>query len=449
MGIGSAYSTALGGLNAFSTQISYISEDLANTSTVGYKGIGADFQSYVTGSTGATAGAGGVTVQPSYQNDLSGSITTTSTATNFAISGNGYIPVEVPSTTSSGSADFSGSTEEYTRAGDFTVNANGYLVNSAGEYLMGEKETTTFSSPAGSTIPSSASVDSLTPVQVSNAYRSMPGSASSVIDYNANFPASTTASSTAGTTSAQVTSQIQFYDSLGTAQTLQVVYQKTADNTWTVESATLPDDSNASVSFTSGTAITFSSTGTLSSISNPSSKVTSGDLGIDFTVSGLSDGATASSSQTVTLDLGTTSSGSSQYSGTSLDVRSTTDTTGKAAGDFESASINSDGYVVFTYTNGETAKPYRVPLVTFADADQLTRVSGATFTASSTSGSAIAQWAGEGEAGTITSSATEASNVDVATELTAMIVAQRAYSANAKVITAADSMLQDALALIH
>ncbi len=448
MGIGNAFNTALGGLTAFSNQIGYISDNLANTSTVGFKRVDANFQSYVTESTTSYHSPGGVTVLPSYRNNVAGQISSTSVATNFAISGNGYIPVETPSTTSGGVANFTGSTANYTRAGDFSVNNDGYLVNGSGQYLMGLKENTTFSSPAGSTIPNSASTSNLVGVQVSSAYKSMPGSASSVIDYSANFPASVTANATIPTTSAQVTSEVQFYDSLGTAQTLDVVYQKTAANTWSVVSASLPSDSAATVNFTAGATLNFSTSGALSGVTGASTTVPTGDLGLDFTVTGLSDGAAAS--QTLSLDYGTTTNGTTQYSGSSLDVRASTDTTGKASGTYQSASIDKDGYVVFNYSNGEQAKPYRIPVVTFSDQNKLTRVTGSTFAANDTqAGTAIAQWAGQGSAGTISPSSTEASNVDTADELTQMIVAQRAYSANGKVITTADQMLQDALSWIR
>ena len=450
MGIGNAFTTALGGLTAYAAQIGYISDNLANTSTVGYKRVDASFQSYVTASTSSYHEPGGVTIQPVYRNSTAGQISTSSVGTNFAVSsGEGLIPVEMPASTTAGVANFSSSTQCYTRAGDFSVDSNGYLVNSAGYYLMGLKETTAFSSPAGSTIPGTASLGSLTAVRIDpTVYKSMPGTASSIIDFNGNFPASMTASTTVPDTSAQITSQVQFYDSLGTVQTMEITYQKTASGTWDVESATLPSDSNATVSFPGGTQVIFDSNGALSSITNASSTVSSGDLGIDFSISGLSDGATDSAAQTVSLDFGTTSTGTTQYSGTTLEMRNTTDTTGKAAGEFQSASVDSDGYVIFSYSNGQQAKPYRVPLVTFSDPDKLTRVSGSTFAANATeSGSPVAQWAGEGDAGTISASSLEASNVDIADELTSMIVAQRAYSANGKVITTADEMIKETLSL--
>ena len=465
MGIGNAFNTALSGLSAFSSKVSYISENLANTSTVGYKSVGSSFQSYVTASNANYNSSGGVTISPSYNNTLAGQVTTTSVGTNFAVSdGNGFVPVEVPTTTTNGTASFSGSTQLYTRAGDFSVNNDGYLVNSAGQYLQGLKETTAFSNPSGSSIPTTASLGNLTAVKIDNTYLSMPAAASTTITVNDNWPASKTSDATiptSDTSASQVSSELQFYDSLGTVQTLKVTYQKTADNTWNIVNASIPSDTAASVTiggvtYTNGVAdsdsaaqIVFDTSGNLSSVVGGSSTLTGGNLGFDFSVRGLTDGSagSATSTQTLTLDLGTTSSGSTQYSGSSLSVRSTSDATGHAAGEYKSASVDSDGYVVLSYSNGMTAKAYRVPLVTFNDADELTRVSGSTFSANDLAGSPVARWAGEGDAGSITSSAVEASNVDTADELTAMIVAQRAYSANGKVITTCDDMLKETLNL--
>lgn len=450
MGIGSAFTTALSGLTAFSQQIGYISDDLANTSTIGYKGVDANFQSYVTASNANQFSPGGVAVTPSYTNTLAGQISTTSVATNFAISGgNGFAPVMVASSTTGGTANFFNTPQLYSRACDFSVDANGYLVNGSGQYLMGLKETTPFSSPPGSTIPTTPSLGNLVGVRVDpSTYKSMPGAASTIIDYNGNFPASLTADPVIPDTASQVTSQVQFYDSLGSVQTLQVVYQKTAAGTWDVASATLPSDKNATVAFTAGSQVVFNANGALSSVTNGSALVPANDLGLDFTVSGLSDGSTGAAGQTISLDYGSTTTGTTQYSGSSLEVRSSTDTTGQAPGEYQSASIDKDGYVVFTYSNGLQAKPYRIPLVTFNNANELDRITGSTFSGNDTlAGAPVTRWAGEGDAGTITPSSTEASNVDIADELTAMIVAQRAYSANGKVITTTDQMMQETLSL--
>jgi flagellar hook protein FlgE len=471
MGVGSALNTALSGMNAFATQIGYVSENLANTSTVGYKGIQSNFQSYVTESTPTYESPGGVTVTPIYQNTVAGQVTSTSVGTNFAIvDGNGFAPVTSPTVTN-GVTNFSNSPQMYTQACDFTINNNGYLVNSAGDYLMGVQEETSYSN----NIPGTPSLGNLTGVRVTPAvYQQIPAQPSTTIDYNANFPANATTNASGAVTA---TSQVQFYDSLGTAQTLNIVYTQTAatattPSSWTIQpgDVTIPSDKNATVTLPAAPAatLTFTASG---AISGPTDA--NGNSTIALTITGLSDGAanmttapgTAATPTTIpqlVLKYGTpavaatattpavVASGSTQYSGTSLDVRSVDDLTGQAPGSFQSADVNSNGDVVFNYSNGEQLTPYRIPLVTFSNPDELQRVTGATFAANNTlAGSPSIQWAGEGDSGTITPSSIEASNVDIATELTQMIVAQRAYTSNSKVITAADEMIQDALGLIR
>ncbi len=451
MGVGNAFNTALGGLNAFATQVGYISDNLANVSTPGFKEVTSNFQSYVTESTPTFHNPGGVTITPSYQTTLAGQINSTATATNFSVSnGNGFIPVAVPTNLIGGVASFNNAQTLYTRAGDFTVNNNGYLVNSAGNYLLGVKEQTTYQG----NIPGTPSLGNLTGVRVDpTVYKSIPGVASTTINYNANFPAGVTANAAVPTTTAQVTSQVQFYDSLGTAQTLQIVYQKTSANTWVPESATIPSDTTvpALTVAIAGGPLTFNTDGSLATPANGN---------ITFTPSAaFADGASAN---VVTLNYGapqvpafpavavTPATGSTQYAGSALEVRSVTDTTGQAPGTFQSASVDNNGYVVFSYTNGQQKKPYRVPLVSFSDATKLQRITGATFAGDDTlAGPPIVGWSGQGQAGTIAPSAVEESNVDIATELTKMIVAQRAYSSNGKVITTSDQMFQDTLQLVR
>jgi len=432
MGIGSAFSTALTGLTAFSNQTSYISDNLANSSTVGYKRVDGSFSSFVTSSSSTSYSSGGVTITPAYRNTLSGNVTSTSVKTNFAISdGEGYIPVKA-ATNANGTTTFT-SPQYYTRAGDFSLNSEGYLVNSAGYYLEGLKEQTTYASD----VANSASLNSLQPVYIDpSVYGSVPGAASTTIKYSANFPASLTASSTASSTS-EVSSEVEFYDSLGASHTLTITFNHdsgtaTTGGTWSIQSAKIDSDTDVTADLTSSTSLIFGSTGAISSGS---------PLTLDLSSWSPGNGAAMG---TLTIDY----SSSTQYAGTSLEVQSTTDETGHASGTYQSCAINSDGYVVLTYSNGQQLKPYRVALVTFSDADKLSRVSGQTFSSNDLeSGEPTVSWAGTGKVGTINESSVEASNVDLGDELTTLIVAQRAYSANGKVITTTDQMLQETINL--
>ena len=509
MGIGIAFTSALSGLSAFSSQMGGIADNLANSNTIGYKRVDASFHSFVTGASESTYSPGGVTATPIYRNNVAGQVATSSIATNFAITGgSGFIPVKSGSDALAAASNLGSSPQAYSQDGSFGVNASGYLTNGSGQYLMGIPESAPF---AGVSATASPSLGSLKPVQVSSTYRSMPGTASTLIDYNANFPASLVSDKTTlPASTSQATAQIQFYDSLGTPQTLQITYTKAAtgsvkntDGTtgqaslWRVESASVVSDPTATVFDSAGypfpdtvvgpqyvmfnqngalitdpnvgssfvdASTTFAyvdpnNTGTFAYASSTS--VSAGHFGTDFVINGLTDGSSGSSppsagppaaatlpAQTITLDYGSATGGSTQYTGSTLDVRSVSDITGKTNGTYQSASIDSSGDVVFSYSNGATAKPYRVPLVSFPNPNGLTRETGSLFTGNvPAAGSPTARWAGDGDVGTITPSANESSNVDIADELTKMIVAQRSYSANGKVITTTDQMMQETLEL--
>ena len=501
MGIGIAFTSALSGLSAFSSEMGGISDNLANSNTIGYKRVDASFHSFVTGATDSTYSPGGVTATPIYRNNVAGQVATSSIATNFAITGgSGFIPVKSGSDALAAASNLGSSPQAYSQDGSFAVNASGYLTNGSGQYLMGIPESAPF---AGVSATASPSLGSLKPVQVSSTYRSMPGTASTLIDYNANFPASLPVDNPAidpagfPKTTSQATAQIQFYDSLGTPQTLQITYTKMATGTivsgatttqgslWAVTGASVVSDPAASVfenystpgtpaaivaaaptqlvlfdqngALVTNPAATFTDSNAVAPYTMPTltaSAAAAGDWGTDFVISGLSGGSSASvapatlPAQTITLDYGSATGGTTQYTGSTLDVRSVSDITGKTNGTYQSASIDSSGDVVFSYSNGATAKPYRVPLVSFPNPNGLTRETGSLFTGNvPAAGSPTARWAGDGDVGTITPSANESSNVDIADELTKMIVAQRSYSANGKVITTTDQMMQETLDL--
>ncbi|MEI6987415.1 MAG: flagellar hook-basal body complex protein, partial [Rhodospirillaceae bacterium] len=272
----------------------------------------------------------------------------------------------------------------------------------------------------------------------------------------------------------QVTSQIQFYDSLGNSRTLQITYQKVPvpaviaapfqagdANAWEVINASIPGVSDGvfgttdlQVPITAGTMITFTNKGAINNITTVAGgpAATNAVLNVPWGNALFPPGSVAP--QPITLDVGavatatTPASGSTQYAGTALEVRSVLDVTGQSPGSFQKANIDNNGYVVFSYTNGQQLKPYRIPLVSFSDATKLDRVTGAVFSGNDTlAGKPVVRWAGTGDTGTIVPGSLENSNVDIGDELTKMIMAQRAYSSNGKTITTADEMIQEALGL--
>lgn len=118
---------------------------------------------------------------------------------------------------------------------------------------------------------------------------------------------------------------------------------------------------------------------------------------------------------------------------------------GYGAGEFISVGVSDEGQVVASYTNGETRAVAQIITASFSNPNALKRGDGGTYTATTESGEAIINQSGEG----IVGSSTEASNTDISEEFTKLIVTQQAYSANTKIVTAADEMLQEALNMIR
>jgi len=465
MGIGAAFSTGVSGMNAFAAEVSNISDNLANSNSVGYKRVDTTFKSFITRSTLTNNDPGGVLASPTYRNTLAGNVVNSDNSTSFAVAeGVGFVPTKVPAF-SNGVANFD-TPQHYTRAADFTVDDNGYLVNSSGEYLMGMKELNTYQGD----IPSTPALGGLVGVRVDpTVYRSVPGTASTVIDFNANFPAGAainTGTTAAPSTGSYVTSQVQFYDSVGNARTLQLTYIRSAAGTWDLGTGTtygpqvigFTTQPNITLGGSPGGSITFDSGGALS-MASPAQI----NFAIDWSGAVAGSGTppppplSTTTTQTLTIDYGepavvgppsSAASGSTQHAGTTLELGSVDDLTGQPPGSYQKASIDKDGYVIFTYSNGQQKKPYRIPLVTFNDADKLSRISGATFLGDNTNaGNPVAKWAAEGDAGKIVASSVEKSNVDLGEELTRLIVAQRAYSSNGKVISTSDQMIQEVINL--
>ena len=206
MGIFDALTTAVGGLQAQSFALQNISGNIANASTVGYKGINTSFEDLIPDATTPSRQvSGGVTAYAQATISTSGTVSASTVATNMAINGDGFFSVQASTGTVDNQPVFSGITD-YTRAGDFQVNANGNLVNGAGYYLMG----VTVDSKTGNPTGSVASV-----LQFQNNF--VPAQATSSIQYAANLP--TVPATTASTTAAAGT--ITGYGGLNTADFTQ------------------------------------------------------------------------------------------------------------------------------------------------------------------------------------------------------------------------------------
>jgi flagellar hook protein FlgE len=206
MGIFDALTTAVGGLQAQSFSLQNISGNIANASTVGYKGINTSFEDLIPDATTPSRQvSGGVTAYAQATISTSGTVSASTVATNMAINGDGFFSVQASTGTVDNQPVFSGITD-YTRAGDFQVNANGNLVNGAGYYLMGVTVDSKTGNPTGN-VPQV--------LQFQNNF--VPAQATSSIQYAANLP--TVPATTASTTAAAGT--ITGYGGLNTADFTQ------------------------------------------------------------------------------------------------------------------------------------------------------------------------------------------------------------------------------------
>ena len=225
MSLFGAMNTAISGLTAQSAAFSNISDNVANSQTVGFKRVDTAFIDYLTTSTAATNDSGAVVAQPEYMNNVQGTVAQTDNPLGLAIAGQGFFPVSHPAGSLGGQTSFS-PTPYYSRTGDFQLNKSGYVVNSAGEYLNGWSVNST---------TGVVNRNAVTPIQVSQTVFNPV--ATSKLTLSANLPA-TPASGTA------VSSQINVYDGLGTAHTVTLNWTQNAANDWTV-SVNVPDDITA------------------------------------------------------------------------------------------------------------------------------------------------------------------------------------------------------------
>jgi flagellar hook protein FlgE len=417
MSLSGALSTAVSGLTAQARALSAISENIANSSTTAYKTTDVYFQALVSGSAGSATSTSAVTAKSSQGMTVQGTIASTSVATNIAIQDSGFFVV-TSDPTAAASADV------YTRNGSFATDADGYLVNTEGFYLMG------FSTDADGNILASNTND-LTGLEAIN-LSSIGGTAkaTSNITMTANLPADAAVGDT-------FTTSMQLIDSLGVSHTVGQSWEKTADNSWelTLSDPVLTSDgTTTSGAITGGPyTVTFSSAdGSLASVSPA----------LDFSISGFSSGAADSA---ITLDVGTVggTDGVTQYASTSstLSISNvTTEQDGALYGELSGISIDADGLVTANFDNGISLAIYQIPIATFSNPSGLTLVSGTTYDENTAAGQVHLNLPGEGGAGSLVASALEGSTTDIASEFNKMIIAQQAYSAASQVVSAAGDM---------
>jgi flagellar hook protein FlgE len=446
MSLYSSMNTAISGMTAQSRALGHISDNVANSQTVGFKRTDTNFVSLITESNNDIHRPGTVLARPDFTNQIQGNIEQVENPLALAISGDGFFTTALPVGTGTDDALNFDARNFYTRAGDFNRNDKGYMVNGSGYVLKGWPVTDGVVDKT-QLVPIQIKEDVFTPTPTEE------------LQFVGNLNAN-------GTT-AQTTS-IQVIDSLGNARTVTLTFTPTAldtDNTWTLSIAA-PDAStyagapggtptgtlgSLTLQFgqdPAGTALD-QADGTLANFTTPVGNLAGGTVGTGLPANVTFTADFGTGNQTFSLNIGNFGSagGLTQFAkagSSGLSVSSFTQD-GIPLGAFSSVSTGKNGDIRINYDNGQSRVIARAPLTLFADPDKLERLDGQAFLRSNESGEARDVEAGEDGSGLLTTRAVERSNVDIASEFSKLILAQRAYSANTKIVTTADELLQETL----
>lgn len=414
--MGTAFSNALSGLQANSQAIDVVSANLANMNTYGYKAEQVSFEELVSQSLGGANGAnlvGGSVNAISNQSLLQGAITTTSQPYDAAIQGNGFFVLQTPA-----------GQQTFTRAGNFTVNATGQLLTQTGDNVQGWNA-------ADGVVNTNSTVTNITlPVGGLSA-----PSASTAFSLGLNLDAS----ATTGTTAATFSSPIQVVDSLGNTHALTVTYTETAAGSWSYAITIPPGDlKSASTAAVAKGTLTFNSSGDLTAPTAKTSPVV-------VSIAGLADGA-ADLKLNWNLYDANGNPQITQYDQTSSNLSSSQN--GQQAGQVTGISIGAGGAVTATYSNGTNVEVAQLAVGSVLNPGSMQDLGNNTFGVTSATALPAIGVPGTGSRGSVTGGALESSTVDIATEFTNLLVYERGYQANSKVITTEDQVVQTTLALI-
>lgn len=422
-----SFSVALSGLDASTQVLNVIANNLANLNTPGFKSSAADFstlfyQNIGDSGNGDPLQVGAGTQVGSISTDFSdGSVNSTGIDSNAAIEGNGFFIVN------------DDGQQLLTRDGTFTVGTNGLLQTSDGADVLGYSATNGVVNTKGT--PTSMQLgDNLT----------LPAVATSNIQMQVNLQAATAANGTFST-------PVQVYDSLGGSQTATATFTSTgAGNVWDY-AVTLPASAtggNSPTTLAQGT-MTFDSDGNLSAatqvVGGTSTNINlATDPNVVLTSPALADGAAAMS---IDWQLMNTAGSSLITQTAAASSTSTTQADGSPSGSLQSFTIESDGTIQGSFSNGETQVIGQLALGNVANLQGLSNVGNNEFATTAGSGALIYGVAGTAGMGQIQGGAVEASNVSISDQFTELIQAQNAYEANAHAVTTLDQIMQDTMAM--
>lgn len=419
MGLSSTLYSGVSGLQANSTAMSVTGNNISNSNTVGFKSSSTIFSDVLSASVATSSGTGQVgrgsgvsTVRTDFSQ---GSFQTTSSATDLAIEGESFFMVSA-----AGSEEVS-----YTRNGAFSFDSDGYLVNAEGYRVQGQSYNDAGEPSNGD--PEDIFVDLDTQISAH---------ATETIGLSTNLDASEEITgpfdSTDPTATSNYSTSTTIYDALGASHVVTTYFTKTADQQWdwntAVDGVELNGGTAGELNIIAGGTLEFDDSGELASGITGSS------------TAGILDWANgADASQLIRFEFDTT-----QFSSDS--VVFSQDQDGYTSGDVIDVSIDNDGVVSATYSNGETMDVAVLTLASFANASGLVKEGGSLYSAGSMSGEPRIGTAGAAM-GSIYTNALELSTVDLSQEFVDMITIQNGYSASSKVITTVDEMLQEVINL--
>jgi flagellar hook protein FlgE len=472
MSINSAMLAGVSGLVANSSALAAISDNIANVNTVGYKRNAVSFANVVTSQslTGrySAGGVQGVTRQFVAQQGL---IQSATSSTDLAISGDGFFVVG-----NKGAGLAPSDTRMFTRAGSFNVDADGYLKNAAGLYLLGWGPP----NPDGTFTTNPSDVTTMTPINVKNQGAVVAATTEAAISANLNadqVPSTgaaaynvTTASMAAYAagvatgTKPDFTVELGAIDSQGGTRKVVMGFSKPAAtggppavvpaNEWNAEVYVVPASDvtqtngqilNGKVYFNQDGSIDLNKTTLFGPATIPPASPSAPEIKLDK--SGGTAPAWSTSAGIDASDIKLDLSQLTQYASAST-VTSVT-SNGAQVGNVVGVQVSETGIVSVLYDNSQVRKIAQMGLATFANPDGLNTVSGNAYRPTNASGKYVLKLPGDGGSGKISPSSLEASTVDLSSEFTGLITTQKAYSASSKIITTADQMLDELINIIR
>lgn len=403
--------TSVSGMGAQSNKLSTVADNIANSSTTGYKRASAEFASLVLDTGSGNYNSGGVTVQNRQLVNEQGNLSYTNSITDLAISGNGFLIV----------SDADG-TPYLTRAGSFVPDGNGDLINAAGYNLMGFPYVEGSPATVANGLTGLATINikqialQATPSTSGRLFANLP-SAAAVVPA-ADLPSANGAGATYVAKSSLVT-----YDNLGVAAVLDVYMTKSADSTWEV-AVYAKADAGPGGGFPYSAPALAVETLDFNPLNGALTPASADSVSVAVPNGG-----------TLDLDLGGMTQLGSGYLVLDAAVN------GNAPSAVDRIEIGGDGTLYSIFENGTRIASYKIPLADVPSPNNLTALAGNVFAPSTDSGDVQVGFSTAGGLGTLVSGALESSTVDLASELTAMIEAQRGYTANSKVFQTGSELL--------